>query len=258
MSGAADGVMTYVGRTCVIRPSAASTPNALPPAASSAANSPVPPPPMWPCATAAAPQSTAGNKGLQRQNSRVRIKDANEASFKSTKSEDETFEERSKSRSFALEFNQQSRVLRSQNTVHSLLSLQTVKSRLNQTPSHRERNRVDFVEDVDRTRAILKNLHRYTINPNGRFVRYWDFATLAALLFTIFITPWEVSFLPPLQNDGPYARPITFVTNRVVDAIFIFVRGPPVSHPCAARHTTAHINTSKSAPDASIFARATA
>jgi hypothetical protein len=69
----------------------------------------------------------------------------------------------------------------------------------------------------------LRNADKWTIDPHSRFVRWWDFVILTALMITIFITPWEVSFLPPTRvaSDDWDERPITFVVNRLVDTVFV-------------------------------------
>ena len=62
-------------------------------------------------------------------------------------------------------------------------------------------------------------MHRFILDPNSRFIRRWDFVTLTALMITIFITPWEVSFLPQTSTEDWKSRPITFVVNRCVDTV---------------------------------------
>ena len=150
-------------------------------------------------------------------------------SFKSAKSVADSIEEgdsftRSKStNAFNVEANTRSRLLRSQNTVKNLLSYQTAQARLHQSEKTRREERIDFVEHVRRVRLQLSQMSRWTLNPHSRFVRYWDFVILTALMITVFITPWEVSFLPPTRvaSDDWGERPITFVVNRLVDTVFV-------------------------------------
>ena len=56
-------------------------------------------------------------------------------------------------------------------------------------------------------------MERSTINPNSRFVRWWDVIIVTSLFYTAFVTPFEVSFL---AEEGP----INFTINRTVDVIF--------------------------------------
>ena len=142
-------------------------------------------------------------------------------SRKSNGDDEDDSMQRSKSQSnaFAVGLNTNSRVLKSQSTVNNLLSYQTLKTRLGQSSTHRERERRTFFADVERTRRQLRTMHRFILDPNSRFIRRWDFVTLTALMITIFITPWEVSFLPQTSTEDWKSRPITFVVNRCVDTV---------------------------------------
>ena len=57
-------------------------------------------------------------------------------------------------------------------------------------------------------------MERRTINPQSKFMRYWDQIVVLALLFTAFVTPFEVAFA------GEYIGIVNFTANRIVDAIF--------------------------------------
>lgn len=52
------------------------------------------------------------------------------------------------------------------------------------------------------------------LDPSSSFMVRWDFLTTLCLLFTIFVTPYEVSFLETKLNE-------LFWINRVVDFVFI-------------------------------------
>ena len=76
----------------------------------------------------------------------------------------------------------------------------------------------EFKQEVAVNRARIHNLNRLTINPRSKFMRVWDVITIIALIFTTFVTPFEVGFL----NMGftAYAGPANFTFNRLVDAVF--------------------------------------
>lgn len=67
--------------------------------------------------------------------------------------------------------------------------------------------------NADATRIQLRKMERSTINPNSKFIFYWDQIIVVALLYTAFVTPYEVAFL----QDETMA---SFVLNRLVDVIF--------------------------------------
>ena len=66
--------------------------------------------------------------------------------------------------------------------------------------------------EIERVRALL----RFTIPPEGRFLRRWDLVLCAALTYTCFATPCEIAFMrPTVLNPG-----LVFLANRLVDIIF--------------------------------------
>ena len=71
-----------------------------------------------------------------------------------------------------------------------------------------------FREQTEAIREKLRRMERRTINPQSKFMRYWDQIVVMALLFTAFVTPFEVAFA------GEYIGIINFACNRVVDAVF--------------------------------------
>ena len=92
----------------------------------------------------------------------------------------------------------------------------------------------------------------YLIDPrSSRWLGFWDVIASCALIFTAFVTPYEVAFIEPAHSW----REVLFLVNRAIDAIFIIdmalqffvmfeeagesmVRGSVwVARPCAiARH----------------------
>ena len=104
-------------------------------------------------------------------------------------------------------------MLRSQYTISNLLAF---------SGAGQVGDKEQFKLEVVRTRKRIHALSRRTIDPRSRFVRVWDSITVCALLFTTFVTPFEVSFFVEVLGDGTYVHaPINFTCNRIVDAIFI-------------------------------------
>lgn len=69
---------------------------------------------------------------------------------------------------------------------------------------------------VDRKSVQLKG-RRCLVNPQSTFMRTWDFLMIVLLFFTAVVTPFEVAFLETSVNA-------LFVLNRLIDALFIWVR----------------------------------
>ena len=55
----------------------------------------------------------------------------------------------------------------------------------------------------------------------ARYLAWWDLVTSLALLFTAFVTPFEVGFLTPPPANRRWMSPL-FLCNRAVDCTFIF------------------------------------
>ena len=79
-------------------------------------------------------------------------------------------------------------------------------------------NRVELIEDVARTRAVLRKFAEaapFLLSPTSIYMKYFDVASSFALVFTALVTPAEVAFLPG-TDSGPL-----FWCNREVDLVFI-------------------------------------
>ena len=112
--------------------------------------------------------------------------------------------------SFKTGLRRDSSMLRSQMTVNNLLTF------VNKGGERRDRPE-DFTHDVESIRKRLRDINKRTIDPRSKFVKYWDICTVSALGFTAFVTPFEVGFF---EGGGGYTdAPITFVLNRVIDAV---------------------------------------
>ena len=72
---------------------------------------------------------------------------------------------------------------------------------------------VDVVKLNARLDSMKKEM-RFLVNPNSKWMQYWDLVTLSALLFTLTITPYEVALLPTTID------PLLFI-NQAINVIFI-------------------------------------
>jgi hypothetical protein len=53
--------------------------------------------------------------------------------------------------------------------------------------------------------------------PQSKFLMYWDVVTAVAMLWTAFVTPFEVGFLAAAED---VTSPL-FIVNRLIDTVFI-------------------------------------
>ena len=74
--------------------------------------------------------------------------------------------------------------------------------------------RVRYVAEVDRMRERLRVSRRFLLDPRGVFIQYWDLATSIALIFTAFVTPFEVALGLETKLDA------LFAINQVVNLVF--------------------------------------
>ena len=75
-----------------------------------------------------------------------------------------------------------------------------------------------FLEAHEQVKQQIRNMGRTTISPQSKFLAYWDVATAFALLWTAFVTPFEVGFLSSGEEEFTSAL---FIINRTVDSVFI-------------------------------------
>ena len=101
--------------------------------------------------------------------------------------------------------NSSSRIMRSQKTVRNLLSLGEVEVRGE-----------NFKLEVSAVRRRLRSLSRRTLDPNARFLRFWDSVTSVGLCYTALFTPFEVAFMALEMRP----QSLNFIANRLVDGIF--------------------------------------
>ena len=76
-------------------------------------------------------------------------------------------------------------------------------------------DRKKFHEDIALLNSRLADQRRGLLNPRGLFVQYWDMATACALLFTMWVTPYEVGLDLPTEFNG------LFIANCLVGVIFL-------------------------------------
>ena len=112
------------------------------------------------------------------------------------------------------------RLLTRQKTSAKILSTSTTNNLLSfgaggtTSAEKAEKLQVDFKNEVLSVRARLRSSGRATINPRSRFTKIWDIFLVSALIWTTFVTPFEVAF-----SQGE-AMP-RYYLNRVVDVVFV-------------------------------------
>ena len=77
--------------------------------------------------------------------------------------------------------------------------------------------------DVQQVRQRLKNSDRFLLSNEGWFIKFFDVLTLLALLYTMFVTPYEIGFLSPetaslMLEVGNYLMLLIFFGGMVVRA----------------------------------------
>ena len=77
-------------------------------------------------------------------------------------------------------------------------------------------------QKMEALRARLARHERFTVNPNGRFLRRWDKLLVVAIAWTATITPFEIAFILELKHPFELApfEWARFAINRSIDAIF--------------------------------------
>ena len=95
----------------------------------------------------------------------------------------------------------------------------------------------DFVENAKAIKRQIHELTRFTILPDGRYMKYWDVAIMAALFFTATVTPFEVAFMPLDATPVDTVSTTLFAVNRVVDSIFFVDIGTQFCVPFRQKET---------------------
>lgn len=89
---------------------------------------------------------------------------------------------------------------------------QRAKAMLGMTPDF---NQEAFRQDCTNLRKRMRDQSLGLLHPRGLFIQYWDMVTGIALLYTLFITTFEVGLDLPTQIDG------LFICNQIVALIFL-------------------------------------
>ena len=76
-------------------------------------------------------------------------------------------------------------------------------------------NHDQYVRDVDQLRLRLRETYRGLLLPRGLFVQTWDMVTGICLLYTLFVTTYEVGLDLPTKLDA------LFVINQCVSLVFL-------------------------------------
>ena len=58
-------------------------------------------------------------------------------------------------------------------------------------------------------------MNAWLIDPNSKQLQWWDVTTMTALVFTAFVTPFEISLIRETKTDA------LFVINQIVNVIFL-------------------------------------
>ena len=85
-----------------------------------------------------------------------------------------------------------------------------------------------FNADIDRLRERLRDQRRGLLDPRGVFVQYWDMITMMALLWTMVVTPFEVSLNLETAANALFFLNILVSFVFLVDIFVQFVLPQPV------------------------------
>ena len=117
---------------------------------------------------------------------------------------------------FNIDRSAQCQALNAQKTVNNLMSF-TKTGQITESASPTDGERETFIDAHSRVKKQIDRMGRTTISPQSKFLMWWDVATTIALLWTAFVTPFEVGFLPSSEST---TLPL-FICNRLVDGVFI-------------------------------------
>ena len=72
-----------------------------------------------------------------------------------------------------------------------------------------------FVRDVNALRQRLRETYRGLLRPRGSFIQFWDLTTGLCLMYTLFVTTFEVGLDLPTRIDA------LFVCNQLTSLVFL-------------------------------------
>ena len=73
------------------------------------------------------------------------------------------------------------------------------------------------LRDAERVKKRLHDNNRWLLREESRFMYVWDLVTIAALVFTLLISPYEIGFL---DDYSGIAKNVLFWTNQCITAVF--------------------------------------
>lgn len=91
----------------------------------------------------------------------------------------------------------------------------TLVQALEEHAAKNEQERKAFLDDARRLQRRLESQGRGLLDPKGKFLQYWDFVTMFALVYTMLVTPFEVGCDVPTKIDA------LFVANQLITLIFL-------------------------------------
>ena len=109
-----------------------------------------------------------------------------------------------------------SRQLASQKTVNNLISFSQAGP-LDLEFADKEAARAEYLRAHAKVKSQIHRMGRTTISPQSKFLGRWDVATATAMLWTAFVTPFQIAFLEPIEAPSSTLS----ILNRAVDAIFV-------------------------------------
>jgi hypothetical protein len=71
-----------------------------------------------------------------------------------------------------------------------------------------------FHEDARKLTRRLNRMKAGLLDPTGKFMEKWDLVIIFVMLYTSFITPWELAFVRTPSTDA------LFICNQFVNGIF--------------------------------------
>lgn len=81
----------------------------------------------------------------------------------------------------------------------------------------KEEERAEYKRAYANVKRQIHKLGRTTISPQSKFLGRWDFATATAMLWTAFVTPFQIGFLEPIESPSSALS----ILNRLVDVVFL-------------------------------------